>query len=221
VLLVKVQKLWNRNVHFVVAPDQIGFAFFFLVLDAFCLLVVFNGFLDRIRDSLEDSQLIAPEHSFLHDFNAVYCLQIAWSNLHGGAQKWHDVLLHGVLLFVFNFDPDISAVLNIRIIWELRKGKEHVDVSVPKVDEEHQRVHCDRQHDGEHWHQLFTVEDLAPEVMPDYSTGDEQWGHVSSEMSWPPPEQLEAINLARPLLCRNILAALRGHFCYSIGLELK
>ena len=220
-LFVKLQEGWNRNIHFVIAPNQISFTFCFLIFDAFSLLVILNGFFDRIRNSLKDSQLIAPKHSFLHDFNAVYCLQISWSNLHRGAQQWHDVLLYGVLLFILNFDPDISTVLNIGIIWELGKGKEDVDVSVPKVDEEHQRVHCHRQHDGEHWHQFFTVEDLAPKVMPDYATGDEEWGHVSSEMGWLPSEQLKAINLGRPLLCRNILGSLRGHFCYSIGLELK
>ena len=220
-LFVEVQKLWNWNIHFIVAPDQVCFTFFFLILNAHCFLIIFNRFLDRIWDSLKDSQLIAPKHSFLHDFNAVYCLQISRRNLHGGAQQWHDVLFHSVLLFIFNFDPDICAVLNIGILRELRKGEEHVDVSVPKVDEEHQRVHCHRQHDGEHWHQFFTVEDLAPKVMPDYATGDEEWGHVSSEMGWLPPEQLKAINLGRPLLCRNILGSLRGHFCYSIGLELK
>ena len=98
--------------------------------------------LNRVWDCLKDSQLIAPEHSFLHDLNAVYCLQIARRNLHRSAQQWHDQLFNCVLLFIVNSDPYVCAVLNVAIIWKLRKGKEHVDVSVPKVNEEHQRVHC-------------------------------------------------------------------------------
>lgn len=82
---VEVQKLWNRNIHFVIAPYQIGFPLVFLFLYAQSCLIVFDSLLNRIRDSLKDSQLIAPEHSFLHDFDAVYSLQIAWCNLHRGA----------------------------------------------------------------------------------------------------------------------------------------
>lgn len=75
--LVYVKEGWNRNFDGVVAPDEIGFLFFVLILDSYCGVVCFNGVLDGVWNALEGLRLIAPEHPLLHHFHVVHSLQIS------------------------------------------------------------------------------------------------------------------------------------------------
>lgn len=72
--LVQIQEVWNWDVHLVVSPNQVGSALLFLFLDSLSSLVKLNGLLDRVRDALEYFPLVAPEHTLLHDFEAVNSL---------------------------------------------------------------------------------------------------------------------------------------------------
>ena len=48
---------------------------------------------------------------------------------------------------------------------QLAKGEKHVDICVPKVDEEHQGMKSDGQNEADDWNQLFSVKYLAAEVV--------------------------------------------------------
>jgi hypothetical protein len=147
VLLVEVQEIWDRDVHLVIAPNQVSATFLLLLHDALRVLIKLNGLLHRIRDSLEYLFVIAPDHSFFHNFQAVNCLKLAWRYLNTLAEPGHDQGFDGLLLLVLELDPNICALLNIA---NFGIGEKHIDVGTPKIDEEEKRVESDGQHEAEH-----------------------------------------------------------------------
>lgn len=70
-LLIKVQEIWNWDVHLIVAPNKVSSGLFFFFLDALSILIKLYGFLYGVRDGLEYFFLVGPEHSLFHDFEAV------------------------------------------------------------------------------------------------------------------------------------------------------
>jgi hypothetical protein len=80
-LLIEVEEAWDWNLHHIVTPDKMCLFLFILILEPSCLLIEANSILDRVWNTSECLCFISPEHSFLHDFNAIHCLQFAWRYL--------------------------------------------------------------------------------------------------------------------------------------------
>lgn len=132
-LFVQIEEIWNRDVHFVVAPNQVGSGLLLFLLDSLGVLVELNSLLDWVRDCLEYFFLVAPQHSFFHNFKAVHSLEFAWSDLHRHAQLWNNHGFYSLLLFVLKSDPNICGIL---YIINFGVSEKYVQVSTPKIHKE-------------------------------------------------------------------------------------
>jgi hypothetical protein len=104
-LLVQLQEAWNRNVHLVAAPNEIGLADGFLVFDAFGRLVVLDRLLDWVGNRLKCVFRLAPDHPLLHVFDAVDRLQVSWAHFDRFLDYGYHLLFGSFLFLVVNLHP--------------------------------------------------------------------------------------------------------------------
>lgn len=100
-LFVQVQEVWDRDVHLIVAPNKGSPTLLLLLLDSFRVLVVFNGLLCGVRDTLKNLLVVAPNHALFHVLEGENCLELPRSYLYGLANFRHNHGLHCLLLFIF------------------------------------------------------------------------------------------------------------------------
>ena len=96
-----------------------------------------------IWNTLENLLGVGPEHSLFHNLDAINGWLIAWGDLNSFWKLWNNDSLNCLLFLILESDPDMSSLL-YWINTELFVGEKDVDVSTPKIYEEHKGMDCTR-----------------------------------------------------------------------------